>query len=35
VPRVKSADARDGTAETPRSRKAREPRVPVQEPVRV
>jgi hypothetical protein len=35
VPRVKSADARDRTAETPPHRKAREPRVPVQEPVRV
>jgi hypothetical protein len=35
VPRVKNADARDGTAETPRHRKAREPRVQVQEHVRV
>jgi Large polyvalent protein-associated domain 7 len=35
VPRVKSADARDGTTETLRNRKAREPRVQVQEHVRV
>jgi hypothetical protein len=35
VPRVKSADARDGTTETPRNRKEREPRVQVQEHVRV
>jgi hypothetical protein len=35
VPRVKSVDARDGTTETARSRKGREPRVQVQEHVRV
>jgi hypothetical protein len=35
VPRVKNADARGGTAETSRNRKAREPRVQVQEHVRV
>ena len=34
VPRVKSADARDGSAENPPNRKAREPRVQVQEHVR-
>jgi hypothetical protein len=35
VPRVKGADAREETPETARNRKAREPRVQVQEHVRV